>query len=439
MVASGEQKPIFPKISAENDDVQPTEIESLCMNCHENGSTKLLLTKIPFFKDLILSSFSCDHCGYANNEVQSADAIQEQGVKITLKVDASKDLNRQIVKTQFTTISIPELDFEIPPESQKGILTTIEGIIDRAVTGLQQEQPVRRIMDPTTAQKIDDFIERLGGLKTRESHFQVIVDDPSGNCFLENPHAPSDDPMMSTVHYARSREQDQMVGIYQDGVVPAKPEENICPDEVLQFKTNCPNCNAPVDTNMKLVDIPHFKQIVLMATSCDSCGERTNEVKSATGFEEKGKRITLNITDSSDLNRDVLKSESCIVRIPEVEMEIGGHAISGKFTTVEGLLTDIQDLVVKKNPFFVGDSADPDMKKKVDAFYEKVEQLKKGDTTFTFIMDDPAGNSYLQNVYAPEEDPEMKVEVYERTFEQNEELGLNDMKTENYQVDTPGR
>jgi zinc finger protein len=35
-------------------------------------------------------------------------------------------------------------------------------------------------------------------------------------------------------------------------------------------------------------------------------------------------------------------------------------------------------------------------------------------------------------VYAPEDDPNMKVEHYERTYEQNELLGLNDMKTENY-------
>lgn len=51
------------------------------------------------------------------------------------------------------------------------------------------------------------------------------------------------------------------------------------------------------------------------------------------------------------------------------------------------------------------------------------------------IFDDPAGNSYLQNVYAPEDDPEMEVVHYERTFEHNEELGLNDMKVENYQED----
>jgi len=42
-----------------------------------------------------------------------------------------------------------------------------------------------------------------------------------------------------------------------------------------------------------------------------------------------------------------------------------------------------------------------------------------------------------QNVYAPEEDPELKVEHYERTFEQNEDLGLNDMKTEGYETAPP--
>jgi zinc finger protein len=38
-------------------------------------------------------------------------------------------------------------------------------------------------------------------------------------------------------------------------------------------------------------------------------------------------------------------------------------------------------------------------------------------------------------VYAPEEDPNMKVEHYERNYEQNELLGLNDMNTENYLTD----
>lgn len=39
---------------------------------------------------------------------------------------------------------------------------------------------------------------------------------------------------------------------------------------------------------------------------------------------------------------------------------------------------------------------------------------------------------FLQNVHAPDPDPEMTVTYYQRTAEQNEQLGLNDMKTEDY-------
>ena len=44
-------------------------------------------------------------------------------------------------------------------------------------------------------------------------------------------------------------------------------------------------------------------------------------------------------------------------------------------------------------------------------------------------------NSYVQNIYAPDPDPNMTIEMYDRTFEQNEELGLNDMKLEGYEED----
>lgn len=44
-------------------------------------------------------------------------------------------------------------------------------------------------------------------------------------------------------------------------------------------------------------------------------------------------------------------------------------------------------------------------------------------------------NSYLQNLYAPDPDPNMKIETFDRTWEQNEDLGLNDMKVEGYEED----
>ena len=39
-------------------------IESLCMKCYENGVTKLLCTRIPHFREVILAAFECEKCGY---------------------------------------------------------------------------------------------------------------------------------------------------------------------------------------------------------------------------------------------------------------------------------------------------------------------------------------------------------------------------------------
>lgn len=82
--------------------------------------TRMLLTKIPFYKDVILISFDCEHCGYQNNEIQSGGKVEEKGIRIRLRVENIDDLNRTLVKSDFTSIKIPELDFEIPARSQKG-------------------------------------------------------------------------------------------------------------------------------------------------------------------------------------------------------------------------------------------------------------------------------------------------------------------------------
>lgn len=65
-------------------------------------------------------SFNCDKCGYQNNEIQPGGPIQDKGIRIILKVKTEKDLNRQVVKSDCTSVEIVELDFEISGNSQKG-------------------------------------------------------------------------------------------------------------------------------------------------------------------------------------------------------------------------------------------------------------------------------------------------------------------------------
>uniref|UniRef100_A0A8C7JWG2 Zinc finger protein ZPR1 n=1 Tax=Oncorhynchus kisutch TaxID=8019 RepID=A0A8C7JWG2_ONCKI len=398
---------VFKEISADNDeDNQPTEIESLCMNCYQNGMTRILLTKIPFFKEVIISSFTCPNCSWSNTEIQSAGRIQDQGIAYTLKVKSKQDMNREVVKADSATTRIPELDFEIPPYTQKGSLSTIEGLID----------PLFTLIIPNA------ICTSL-----------LVIDDPSGNSFVENPFAPQKDEALSVSHYKRTPQQDAQLGIKVQEEEKPSNDIDCMRNEVLTFNTNCPECNAPASTNMKLVQIPHFKEVIIMATNCDDCGHRTNEVKSGGATEELGTKITLHLTDVSDMSRDLLKSETCSILIPELEFELGMAAVGGKFTTLEGLLKDIKDLIVSKNPFTCGDSSTSDRTEKLKLFGEKIDKIMAGEMDVHVVLDDPAGNSYLQNVYAPDPDPEMTTEKYTRTFEQNEDLGLNDMKTEGYQ------
>lgn len=209
--ATAQQEPIFKDINAEQT-VELVEIESACMNCFKTGVTRLLPTKIPFFREVVLMSFKCDHCGHTNNEMQSASEIQKNGVRIELKVQKESDLNRRVVRSDNSSISIPEVELEIPVQSQKGEVTTIEGIIERTISGLSQDQEKRRIDHPAEAESIDAYIDRLRHLKLVKTPFTVLLEDISGNSFIENPLAPASDPQLKTSHFTRTTAQNEQLG-----------------------------------------------------------------------------------------------------------------------------------------------------------------------------------------------------------------------------------
>ena len=68
-----------------------------------------------------------------------------------------------------------------------------------------------------------------------------------------------------------------------------------------------------------------------MATVCEYCGHKTNEVKSGGGIESKGKRIILNVTDPSDMTRDVLKVHSTVIWYLNVSYDERSNVYGQKF------------------------------------------------------------------------------------------------------------
>lgn len=114
-----------------------------------------MVTKVPFFKELIIASFRCEECGYKNSSIEFGGKLAELGVKMELNVTTPQMLNRYIIKSDYTTLRIPKLDLEIPPQTQKGSVNTIEGFLAKTKEGLLEEQPVRKITNPEVAEKIE--------------------------------------------------------------------------------------------------------------------------------------------------------------------------------------------------------------------------------------------------------------------------------------------
>ena len=50
----------------------------------------------------------------------------------------------------------------------------MEGVINRSITGLEQDQVLRRIQHPDAAAQIDDFIQKLQTLKELKSPFTLV-------------------------------------------------------------------------------------------------------------------------------------------------------------------------------------------------------------------------------------------------------------------------
>lgn len=359
-------------------------------------------------------------------------------------------MNRQLVKSDYCSVKFEELDLEVPANNNRGLLTTVEGLVDNVIDDLAAGQPLRKATEEAVYNRIEEIIATLNSYKEGNG-FTLKLDDPSGNSYVENKCLPNQDPQIKLRWYTRTPEQQAFLGLQAEnqqtpaeqaaaqalqrvGTASEMVNEKTGLPEVMSFPANCPSCNSPCSTNMHVMEIPHFKEVVIMATNCEQCGYKSNEVKAGGPISDKGKRITLQITDAEDLSRDILKSETCGLSIPEINLELTQGTLGGRFTTVEGLLRQVHTELRDRAPFIEGDSGTDSGKDRWARFLNNLTLVADGKMMpVTLIIDDPLSNSYLQNLYAPDPDPEMKIEEYERSWEVNEDLGLNDMKLENYE------
>lgn len=184
------------------------------------------------FREVIISSFYCDECGYKNNEVQFAGQIKDKGIKISLVCQNLDDFKRDCICSQFAQISIPELGLEIP-QNKKGLINTIEGFISNMIDDLSADQEARKAQSVELYNQMEQFLAKMNKLINGESFpFTFCINDPSGNSHIKNLMAPKRDPNMKIENYVRTKEQIESMGysveneeLEKEAVPEGKPSE----------------------------------------------------------------------------------------------------------------------------------------------------------------------------------------------------------------------
>jgi zinc finger protein len=264
--------------------------------------------------------------------------MPSKGKKFIFELKSSQDLDRQIVKSDHALIYVPQLELEIPSETQQGTLSTVEGVLRKVVRDLDAKQKQRVLVgDLENFHRCRDVIRALEALifsrdrqtdcfENQESEadsnvlrypFEFILDDPSGLSMIENPFAPQTDESLKEIYYQRSSEQNIALGLQpieqqtnrseemirhaikstpsnqvlqievdivpndteESGQTTPKASQQIGRDEALKFPTQCPSCHAHTETAMCIIDIPHFQQVIIMSLNCEKCGFKSNEIK----------------------------------------------------------------------------------------------------------------------------------------------------------------
>ena len=404
-------------------------------------------------------SFFCEHCYFKNTEVQSAGEIQGKGAKYVLRMDTMPDMERQLVKSDSAIFRVDELDLEIP--AGRGRLTNVEGILAEVLRDLEGSQKGRKREYPELYEKVDVVVQSLlKYMMGQRFPYTISLDDPAGNSWIE-PSPLDSGGKYTRTEYTRSPEQNEALGLggdesdpevetvderkarldFTDVAPTAKVDEtnlegvDIVDGQVYELPCRCPGCGKGAAMNITMVKIPYFKEVILSAIVCPNCGYRTSDVKTGGEFPEKGQRIWLDVENAKDLSRDILKSETCCLKIPAFSVEVQPGTMGGRFTTVEGLLTQVRDDL--RGAIFDtddvdslgGDSMPTEQKTAWNVFFENINSAIRGEVKYTILMEDPLANSYIQSFNAPEPDPQIRTEEYDRSTEEEEELGLTDMRT----------
>ncbi len=163
--------------------------------------------------------------------------------------------------------------------------------------------------------------------------------------------------------------------------------------DINTMKINCPVCGAEngADSIMKEINIPHFGDVLETIIICEKCGFKHSDI---IALEQKDPvKFVLKINKDSLFSR-VVRSQSATVSIPEVGIKVEpGPKSEGYVTNVEGIIVRFQEAVDRAINLFCSEES----QKNAQIALEKLDALIQGTSEATLIIEDPFGQSNIED------------------------------------------
>ena len=175
----------------------------------------------------------------------------------------------------------------------------------------------------------------------------------------------------------------------------------------------CPICSSSGNVNMiaHIDEIPYFGEHTQVTILCHDCGWRQTDFIPAEGKKAGGWSMV--IDDEEKLRARVVRSSSCTVSVPELDLEVNpGTSSTGYVSNVEGVLHRFQEIInmVERdlsNQFLAAEGTER------DALMEQMATLQHMTLTLanlggpeaepvTLLLLDPHGHSMILHPNAEE-------------------------------------
>ena len=158
--------------------------------------------------------------------------------------------------------------------------------------------------------------------------------------------------------------------------------------------SDCPVCGGKktLRVTSKTDNIPYFGDTFETSVLCEKCGYQSSD---SISLEQNDPVKFILKIDESKLNTRVAKSQTATITIPELGLKVEpGSKSQGYVSNVEGILNRFEDAVLRAIKL---ESDDSEAQNNALDIIELITQLKMGKISANLILEDPWGNSLIDD------------------------------------------